>query len=282
VITSKEDFDLGPYALYQKLMAENPTVYSKLKVADSSNPKYNKWYIMKPGYSDFKVENTDDYRTSVRGFRVLAFHKKKPVDGSTEPIYQFIGIYNMLLDKGSDEVYGFALDSTTGKDPKAKFIGDGTKSMPKVAECWEFENNSRTFCSYRDPQDRKDLKFDVFNADGSRVLNAVQSAPVVADSFEYRYHNDEDILDYIMAPDGECKKDPTLTFSKDDITLNQENRAQHLLKDYSNWERAVAWVWSTCTEKVVSNGTYKICDVGEELFDSNKHYIMTTNPLTSE
>lgn len=282
VITSQEDFDLGPYALYQKLMTENPAIYTKLKVADSSNPKYNKWYIMAPGYSDFKVENTDDYRTSVRGFRVLAFHKKKPVDGSTEPIYQFIGIYNMLLDKGSDEVYGFALDNTTGKDPKAKFIGDGSKSVPKVAECWEFENNSRTFCSYRDPQDRKDLKFDVFNADGSRVLNAVQSAPVVADSFEYRYHDDEDILDYIMAPDGECKDDPTLTFSKDNITLNQENRAQRLLKDYSNWERAVAWVWSTCTEKVVSNGTYKICDVGEELFDSSKHYIMTTNPLTSE
>ena len=281
VITNKEDFDLGPYALYQKLMSENPTVYKTLKVIGPEKAEYNKWYVGS-GYSDFKVENTDDYRTSVRGFRVLAFHKKKPSDGSTEPIYQFIGIYNMLLDKGSDEVYGFALDKTTGKDPKAKFIGDGSKSMPKVAECWEFENNSRTFCSYRDPQDRKDLKFDVFNTDGSRVLNAVQSAPVVADSFEYRYHNDADILDYIMAPDGECKDDPTLTFSKDDITLNQENRAQHLLKDYSNWERAVAWVWSTCTEKVVSNGTYKVCDVGEELFDSNKHYIMITNPLTSE
>lgn len=281
VITNKEDFDLGPYALYQKLMSENPTVYKTLKVIGPEKAEYNKWYVWS-GYSDFKVENTDDYRTSVRGFRVLAFHKKKPSDGSTEPIYQFIGIYNMLLDKGSDEVYGFALDKTTGKDPKAKFIGDGSKSMPKVAECWEFENNSRTFCSYRDPQDRKDLKFDVFNTDGSRVLNAVQSAPVVADSFEYRYHNDADILDYIMAPDGECKDDPTLTFSKDDITLNQENRAQHLLKDYSNWERAVAWVWSTCTEKVVSNGTYKVCDVGEELFDSNKHYIMITNPLTSE
>lgn len=281
VITNKEDFDLGPYALYQKLMSENPTVYKTLKVIGPETAEYNKWYVGS-GYRDFKVENTDDYRTSVRGFRVLAFHKKKPSDGSTEPIYQFIGIYNMLLDKGSDEVYGFALDKTTGEDPKAKFVGDGSKSMPKVAECWEFENNSRTFCSYRDPQDRKDLKFDVFNADGSRVLNAIQSAPVVADSFEYRYHDDGDILDYIMAPDGECKDDPTLTFSEHDITLNQENRAQHLLKDYSNWERAVAWVWSTCTEKVVSNGTYKICDVGEELFDSNKHYIMTTNPLTSK
>lgn len=278
-VTNAEDFAKGPVALYPE---QYPTAEKNKVLSDTASEYYNKFYEIEFGYKDFKVNNTDDYRTSVRGFRVLAFHKKKPSDGNSEPIYQFIGIYNMLLDKGSDEVYGFALDKTTGEDPKAKFVGKGTKSISKIAECWEFENNSRTFCSYRDPQDRKDLKFDLFNTDGSRVLNAVQSAPVVADSFEYRYHDDADILDYIMAPDGECKDDPTLTFSKDDITLNQENRAQHLLKDYSNWERAVAWVWSTCTEKVVSNGTYKVCDVGEELFDGNKHYIMTTNPLTSE
>lgn len=277
VITSKEDFDMGPYALYEKLMAENPTTYTKLKVAGSDNAKYNKWYIMEPGYSDFIVKDTDDYRTSVRGFRVLAFHKKSDPNGG-DPIYQFIGIYNMLLDKGSDEVYGFALDKTTGKDPKAKFVGNGSTSMPKIAECWEFENNSRTFCSFRDPKNRKDLKFDVFNDDGTRVLNAVKSAPVVADSFEYRYHDDADILDYIMAPDGQCKDDPSLDFSADDITLNQENRAERLLKDYSNWEKAVAWVWSTCTDNVVSQGDYESIDIGEELFDASKHYIETTNP----
>lgn len=276
VITNKEDFDLGPYALYQKLMSENPAIYKTLKVIGPEKAEYNKWYVGS-GYSDFKVENTDDYRTSVRGFRVLAFHKKTNPNGG-DPIYQFIGIYNMLLDKGSDEVYGFALDNTTNKDPKAKFVGKGTTSMPKIAECWEFENNSRTFCSFRDPANRKDLKFDVFDKDGNRVLNAVKSAPVVADSFEYRYHDDADILDYIMAPDGQCDDDHNLDFSVDDITLNQENRATRLLKDYSNWEKAVAWVWSTCTENVVSQGTYEEIDVGEELFNANIHFIEVANP----
>jgi hypothetical protein len=46
----------------------------------------------------------------VQGFRTLAFHKKS--DGS----YTYIGMYNMLLDKGSDEIYGFKPDKTTGVD----------------------------------------------------------------------------------------------------------------------------------------------------------------------
>lgn len=283
VIASKEDFDLGPYALYEKLMAADPTTYKKLKVAGPDSDKYNKWYIKKAGYSDYKIANTDDYRTSVRGFRVLAFHKKKPSDGSSEPIYQFIGIYNMLLDKGSDEVYGFALDKTTGDKPLAKFVGNGATKLPDIAECWEFENNSRTFCSYRDPQGRKDLKFDVFDANGDRVLNAVRSAPVVADSFEYRYHADADILDYLMTGEGSLpKNEANLTFNSDNVKENQDNRAARLLKDYSNWERAVAWVWSTCTDDVASNGVYKELDVGEELFDKTQHYIMSVDESTSE
>ena len=45
--------------------------------------------------------------------------------------------------------------------------------------------------------------------DGNRkvtTLNAVRSAPLVADSFEYRYHSDADILDYIMDPIKESAK----------------------------------------------------------------------------
>ena len=66
---------------------------------------------------------------------------------------------------------------------------------------------------------RKDLSFDVFetNDDGTikkdlatgkpiRVLNSVRSGPVVLDSFEYRYHTDGDILDYIFDPIKEADK----------------------------------------------------------------------------
>jgi hypothetical protein len=52
----------------------------------------------------------------VGGFRVLTFHKKLLQDGST--YYQYIGMYNMLLDKGSDEVYGFKPDKTATIDGK--------------------------------------------------------------------------------------------------------------------------------------------------------------------
>jgi hypothetical protein len=73
------------------------------------------WYEKVPGYSTFEIPNTEDYRTSIGGFRVLAFHKKLLQDGSV--YYQYIGMYNMLLDKGSDEVFGFKPDKTTGASP---------------------------------------------------------------------------------------------------------------------------------------------------------------------
>jgi hypothetical protein len=59
----------------------------------------------------------------------------------------------MLLDKGSDEVLGFK----PPKNVKANYLSG--KDMRKKAECWEFSNNNRTYCSYRDPEDRVELSF---------------------------------------------------------------------------------------------------------------------------
>jgi len=122
-------------------------------------PYVDSWFEMVPGYKDFTIKDTDDYRTSVGGFRVLAFHKKFLQDGTI--YYQYIGMYNMLLDKGSDEIYGFKPDKTCGdKTISQKFVKN--KQISKVAECWECENNNRTYCSFRDPDKRKDLTFDAF------------------------------------------------------------------------------------------------------------------------
>lgn len=286
ILSSAEDFALGPRGLaikngISKVLGgiENEVVYS-----DDAKGKFNaeqlaeitnKWYKQSIGYKNFEIDRTEDYRTSVRGFRTLAFHKKKNPNGG-DPIYQFIGMYNMLLDKGSDECYGFDLEGTTGKTVRGKFVNN--KDMSKVAECWEFQNNSRTYCSYRDPRDRKDLRFDVFDDNGNRLLNAVKSAPLSADSFEYRYHDDEDALDYIVNPDGKFEDDSSLDFDINDITANQENRVNRFLEDSKNWEKAVAWVWSTCTEKVVSNGIYKTIDIGDEVFNPATHYEYGLNP----
>ena len=34
--------------------------------------------------------------------------------------------------------------------------------LSKIAECWEMENNNRTYCSFRDPDKRKDLTFKAY------------------------------------------------------------------------------------------------------------------------
>ena len=123
---------------------------------------------------------------------------------------------------------------------------------------------------------RKDLSFDVFetNDDGTiktdsstgkpvRALNSVRSGPVVLDSFEYRYHSDGDILDYIFDPIKEAdkyksedvqdymkEKGVEFLFNKDNPQENLEDRSDFVLDRYKNWEKAVAWVWSTNTELV--------------------------------
>jgi hypothetical protein len=197
----------------------------------------------------------------------------------------------MLLDKGSDEVFGFKPDKTSGASPLQKFLKN--KKISKIAECWEMENNNRTYCSFRDPDKRKDLTFDAFemrNGQKIRKLNSVQSAPIVTDSFEYRYHPDADILDYIYDPIKEGDKynsDDTqsymnsanvdLRFDKDDVLLNQNERAEFILNRYENWEKACQWVWSTCTDYVISQGNYEKTTVGDTLWEPNYFYLLVDN-----
>ena len=234
--------------------------------------------------------DTKEYRTCTQGLRTMAFHRF----GTGPSDYRYIGMYNMLLDKGSDENYGFKLDKTAGFTPAAKFVKN--KKITKIAECWEFQNNARTFCSFRDPMMRKDLSFDVFetNDDGTvkvdpttgkpvRVLNSVRSGPVVLDAFEYRYHTDGDILDYIFDPIKEAdkyksedvqeymqEKGVEFLFNKDNPQENLEDRANFTLDRYGNWEKAVAWVWSTNTELVTKQGDYEEINVGKQLWVPGK------------
>ena len=284
-IQSAEDFALGPVAYaaahnITKVLTEgNNEGWNN----EENHQYYNKWYKAVFGYKTCVISNTNDYRTSVQGFRTLAFHKKS--DGT----YTYIGMYNMLLDKGSDEVYGFKPDKTTGKDIFQKFLGN--KKISKIAECWEGENNSRTFCSFRDPMNRKDLSFNVYTLNGTEkvpVLNSVGSAPVVADSFEYRYHADADILDYVYNPDKDgdkyeasdtvayMQKNGDLAYNKENPTENYANRAKVIFNSYANWEKAVAWVWSTNTESVKSGGTYtEVTGLGN-LWVSGTYFVYDT------
>lgn len=216
------------------------------------------------------VDNLDmrweDYRTSVEGFPVMAFWKH-------ENQYTFIGYYRMLLDKGSDEVYGFDVDKKITNN-----LVKG-KKQKDITECWEFSNNSRTYCSYRDPWNRVELSFKA----PAGVANeyTANGAPFVADSFEYRYHTKEDSIDILYEFDKASQSD--LDEVADDLGLdsgsivagNRESGADALLIPYSNWEKAVQWVWSTNLDVVASQGVYKKAPVAEEEYKPGIYYIPT-------
>jgi hypothetical protein len=109
----------------------------------------------------------------------------------------------MLLDKGSDECYGFKVDKTVTQN-----YVDG-KKVSDIAECWEFSNNSRGFCSFRDPLNRKVLSFNTGTDEAPETDNLINS-------FEYRYNSEDDILDILYKIDATTK--PT---ADEEATVNE-------------------------------------------------------------
>jgi hypothetical protein len=240
-----------------------------------------------------------DYRTSVQGFPVMAFHKKSNGD------VQYIGLYRMLLDKGSDECYGLKPDKTiTNKLFPKKFNEDGTvkeyERVRDIAECWEFSDNNRGFCSFRDPWNREELSFRSPNLTDSGMLTA-NLAPVVADSFEYRYSQYEDALDviYEIGPSGEFNA-PAVTkdaagkytdkrtaalrdaFGDDFDVSSLESIHEGLYTAMSNYERVCAWVWATNIENAISGGTYAEIALGTTVYEPGTYYLASENAETGE
>ena len=210
-----------------------------------------------------------DFRTSLLGFPVLAFHKKK--DGS----YLYVGMYRMLLDKSSNEVLGFK----TPDDVKAKFVGDGSKKVSKIAECWEFCNNARGFCSYRDPWKRVELSFKA--PEGTPTAQALTSggAPIIADNIEYRYNSKDDFIDIVLDLNSATPKASAEFQEETGIEIlsdsGKEAARDWLLGVYKHWEDVNKWVWSTNVDNVISEGTYVAADVAQALYEPGKYYIAT-------
>ena len=245
--------------------------------------------------------NWAEYRTSIKGYPVMAFHKK------SDDSVQFIGLYRMLLDKGSDECFGMKPD----KKILHKFLGkkktkvDETTgetieymSYPKlrdVVECWEFSDNNRGFCSFRDPWNREEFSFKAptveEDPDATRYTGAL--APIVADSFEYRYSQYEEALDVIYEIGGETGEFSPLPLTKDDEGNYTDERTavlkdafgddfdvtdleaihEGLFKAMRNYEKVCAWVWATNMENVMSGGTYAAIDLGDTGYKANTFYI---------
>lgn len=292
MLSSGADFALGPRGLAMregvtKVLGGNGDTPSysadaqKSAIKDRLEECTNVWYTYAPGYKTAKVDHLDDYRTSVQGFPTLAFWQTNAMKAAgTEPL--FVGRYNMLLDKGAAEAYGFS-----DLDMKQAYVDN--KDTDDVAECWEFENNSRGFCSYRDPWNRRELSFKA--PDDANNKYTASGAPVVADSFEYRYHSLDDYIDYLVDLDESSSNTTTVKKVQDklgiDIGNNAESGREKLLELYSNWEKAVAWVWSTATDAMIdvnndvknpnlqevpNLNTYQKVALAQALFTAGRYY----------
>jgi len=122
--------------------------YSKHPMADYD--KFNRFKNADGSKYTLSDSYLNSVRTSVQGYPVMAFHKRGEND------YVYIGRYNMNLDKGSDECYGFKPD----KNMYAYNMDGELTRVRDLAECWEMQNNARGFCSFRDPWNREVLSFD--------------------------------------------------------------------------------------------------------------------------
>ena len=230
-----------------------------------------------------------DYRTSMEGFPVMAFHKKS--DGTCT----FIGYYRMLTDKSSDAIVGFK----PNKNVVSTIMKKNGKKMKvrDLAECWEFSANNRKFCSFRDPENRVQLSFK--GTEGGKEEFNGELAPWVVENFEYRYHRMDDALDqlYTFASTNQADLEALFNDIRDDLGITDPNElptpqtvtdkdnptsedkanarlAQNAtLKYYANWERACQWVWSTNMDNVASEGDYSLIALGKQVYQPNKFYI---------
>ena len=172
--------------------------------------------------------NTEDLRTTIYGFPVLTFQKF--ADGT----YQYIGRYNMNLDKGSDEYYGFKLKNEHPYVPG--------KTIAEVAESWELEDNDGTWCSFRYPtQSARTAGFKTLQSGYTDRLEILKH-------FEYRYSNYGDQLDWI-GPDG--KYDGVIAETDqeiiDEVGETNLQKSEYAYNVYRNLEKVFNWLDSTDT-----------------------------------
>ena len=225
-----------------------------------------------------KTLRWEDFRTSLLGFPVMAFHKRSEDDSDII----FIGYYRMLLDKGSDHVMGFDMDDSVTHNIL------NNKSVNDLAECWEFATNARTFCSYKDHWNRVELSFKGPKSKGDSIFISLTDnkigGPVVLEHFEPRYVKNDDYLKNDepgfynfgnLTQDQVTKMCQKLKIDTIDITDPEAKyKAQDAAVDMmKNWEAACKWVYSTNIDNVLSQGSYtKRDDIGAVLYTPGQFF----------
>ncbi len=226
--------------------------------------------------SDIKVNgesifNAKDLRTTVYGFPVLTFHEYATSGNNptnSRSTYEYIGRYNLNLDKGSNEYYGFevekehpyldniwyeykdqaVIDPNTGEpqidgdgNPVTEKVIDKTHEHPwvaDIAECWELEDNQGTWCSFKYPSAAARALGFKTKKEGKPDQLEVMS------HFEYRYSKFDKQLDAIGAEgnyDG-VTTDPKIIA---EIGTTDAEKSAYVYRKYRNLEKVFNWVDST-------------------------------------
>ena len=213
------------------------------------------------------------YRTSVYGFPVLVFQKhSKPADKlkigevNEDEIYEYIGRYNLNLDKSSNEYYGFEVEGeqkyiidpwdeeVEGENGEVTIVHHEHPLIANVTECWELTDNQGTWTSFTFPQDaekyknvpgRNDYYFGTYDKDSYDASGNPTSEPKleVINHFEYRYSPYGDELDACYEYDTDAYPETLGTFGQ----INQFLRARH-----ANLERLMIWLDSTNRDKATN------------------------------
>lgn len=171
-------------------------------------------------------------RTSVYGFPLLVFHEfEDPAQNDTDSNskYEYIGRYNMNLDKSSNEYYGY----TSGETNVA--LG---KTIKKIAECWELSDNQGDWTSWRFPDAAaRETGFGTTQLGYDDRLEMMQH-------FEYRYSAAADQIDAIGA---KGKYDGTTTDEEiiAEIGTTNAQKNHYVRQKYYNLERLFYWLDST-------------------------------------
>ena len=194
--------------------------------------------------------DTSDMRTTVYGFPVLTFHKY--ADG----YYEYIGRYNINLDKGSNEYYGFEDEAEqTWAAPRTKKVKNENNeyvdveyqpTIAEIAECWELRDNQGTWCSMKYPDDAARAAGFGTLQEGTSGDNAKLE---VIQHFEYRYSYYGDQLDSAYEYAGFTDPNTQVEYSSTDrIGINN-----YLREKYSNLEALFNWLDSTNPETATEN-----------------------------
>ena len=136
----------------------------------------------------------EEYRTTLFGFPVLAFHETP--DGTAE----FIGIYNFNLDKGADDTLGMALEDKHPYVNGTFTDDDGVEhdlDFAHICECWEMSNNAGGRCSFRgNPFDfNYDYEREKYIAIDQTTNEEYETHSDLGDDLEVRYHINGDAIE---------------------------------------------------------------------------------------